>query len=246
MNGSPSRDIRVFASPAELARAAADSWVTELLKRPASDQDYSVAISGGRIAGVFFKEVSKLAVSLEFSFQDVHFFWADERCVGPSHPDSNFLLANTNLFEPLCVPRRFIHRIKGEADPEQAASQASQEVSDALRQPASATPVLDLVILGMGEDGHVASLFPGEEDTVVGSPAIYRAVTAPKPPPLRITIGYGVIFAARQVWVLVSGSGKQRALHESLLPGIRTPLGRVLHHAPGTIIFTDVSIDQRG
>lgn len=236
---SASLTLKAYASPAELARAAADAWTTELLERP-TPGSYAVAVSGGRIAGTFFQAVAEIAGSLELDFQDVHFFWADERCVPPDHPESNFLLAHTNLLEPLHVPRRFIHRIKGELDPEQSASLAEQEMYDVLGQPTTAPPVLDLVILGMGEDGHVASLFPGEPPDVADSPAVYRAVTAPKPPPLRITLGYSAIEAAREVWVLASGAGKERALRQSLMPGGSTPLGRVLARARKAIILTDV------
>ena len=99
-------------------------------------------------------------------------------------------------------------------------------------------PVLDLVLLGMGEDGHVASLFPGEPETVMASKEVYRAVTnSPKPPPNRVTLGYPAIAAAQHVWVLVSGAGKERALRESLEPSGRTPLARVLRLRRQTTLF---------
>jgi 6-phosphogluconolactonase len=92
-----------------------------------------------------------------------------------------------------------------------------------------------LVLLGMGEDAHVASLFPGAPAEVVNSSATYLPVIGPKPPPQRISLSYPAIVAAKDVWVLVSGAGKERALRESLQPHATTPLGRVLTARSATI-----------
>jgi 6-phosphogluconolactonase len=101
-------------------------------------------------------------------------------------------------------------------------------------------PIIDMIFLGMGEEGHVASLFPGEPEDLMVNPTVYRAVVASKPAPRRITLGYAAIASAREVWVLASGNGKKDALKESLLPGARTPLGRVWQSRTGTSIFTDI------
>jgi 6-phosphogluconolactonase len=101
-------------------------------------------------------------------------------------------------------------------------------------------PILDLIFLGMGKDGHVASLFPGEPDVSISDKAIYRAVKkSPKPPQNRITLGYAAIAVARQVWVLVSGTGKETALREALCSKGRTPLARVTRFRTRTKIFSD-------
>ena len=101
-------------------------------------------------------------------------------------------------------------------------------------------PVLDLIVLGMGEDGHVASLFPGAPEEVVRCKSVYLPVVASKPPPQRITISLATIAAARQVWVLASGAGKEHALRESLSASGQTPLARVLQARDKTIIFADI------
>jgi 6-phosphogluconolactonase len=107
---------------------------------------------------------------------------------------------------------------------------------------AEGRPALDLVLLGMGEDGHVASLFPDAAPEVVRSQAFYLPVVGPKPPPRRLSLSYRAIAAARQVWVLASGPGKEEALRESLSPQGRTPLGRVLQSRPRTLILTDIAL----
>ena len=140
-----------------------------------------------------------------FSPANVHFFWADERCVPPNDAESNFRVARELLLIPLKIPDDHIHRIRGEESPAFAVAEAEAEICRIAALTNDSQPMLDLIFLGMGEDGHVASLFPDEAESVIASPAIYRAVAAVKPPPQRITLGYAAIAAARQVWVLASG-----------------------------------------
>jgi 6-phosphogluconolactonase len=136
-----------------------------------------------------------------------------------------------------------IHRIRGEASPEEAAQHAEAELCRIAPLNGDGQPVLDLIFLGMGEDGHVASLFPGEPETALSDKAVYRVVrNSPKPPPVRITLGYATIAAARQVWVLASGAGKETALRESLKPEGQTPLARVLRSCPQAKVFTDLRL----
>jgi 6-phosphogluconolactonase len=100
-----------------------------------------------------------------------------------------------------------------------------------------------MIFLGMGEDGHIASLFPGEMETAGSENAVYRAVkNSPKPPPNRVTLGYAAIAAAWRVWVLVSGARKEAALHESLDGHGLTPLGRVAQFRTQTRIFVDFQV----
>jgi 6-phosphogluconolactonase len=101
--------------------------------------------------------------------------------------------------------------------------------------------MFDLIFLGLGEDGHVASLFPGEPENISICRTVYRAVmNSPKPPPQRVTLGFQAIAAANQVWMLASGMGKTGALQESISPGGATPFARVLKLRTQTRIFTDI------
>jgi 6-phosphogluconolactonase len=236
-----------FASAGELAQAVASAWLDEIESVNRAGKLYCVALSGGRITQNFFAAVVEQAKAQKIGDDDtpslpsnVHFFWADERCVPPDDAESNFALARKFLFAPLKIADAQIHRIRGEDSPEVAAKAASTEISQIAPLNEAGQPVLDIIFLGMGEDGHVASLFPGEPDVLISDRAIFRAVeNSPKPPPNRVTLSYAVIAAARQVWVLVSGTGKEAALRESLFSkGVR-PLARVTQFRTRTKIFSD-------
>jgi 6-phosphogluconolactonase len=174
----------------------------------------------------------------------MHCFWSDERCVPPNDPESNYGQAHQHLLSRLPVAARQVHRIRGEEPAEAAASLASRELHEMLPAASNGRPVFDLILLGMGEDGHVASLFPGQTTLKEDHGSPYRAVHAPKPPPHRVTLSYPVIEAAREAWVLVSGRNKETALVESLTQAESTPLARVLHRRTQTVIFTDVGVER--
>jgi len=239
-----------FPDPPSVAQAAAAEWLHQLETDVDSRKPYLVALSGGRIARLFFTAVTELVKNERKLFERVHFFWGDERCVPPSDPESNFGMARDLLLQPLNIPPDRIHRIKGEEEPKKAATDAEDELRglaarSTLHAPRSTShqPVLDMIFLGMGEEGHVASLFPNEFEDTIASPAVYRPVVASKPPPQRVTLGYPAIAAARQVWLLASGDGKEKALQKSLGPEGRTPLWRVLKSRTDTKLFTDLHVE---
>jgi 6-phosphogluconolactonase len=240
-------DLISFPDANSLAKRVAEKWLYELAKCAGNPAPYTVALSGGRITRTFYSELTRQVEKQPETLslvQTVHYFWGDERCVPPGDPESNYNLARELLFEPLKVPEAQIHRIKGEAPEPLALKEAIADIcSVAKRQEGTALPVLDMIFLGMGEDGHTASLFPEEPPEAVSDPAICRAVTAVKPPPRRITLGYPVLAVASAVWVFASGKGKERALAESILPSGVTPLARVLQSRSSleTKIFTDIA-----
>jgi 6-phosphogluconolactonase len=238
-SNSPNFELKSFAAADELARAAADAWLTEIEAAGRAAKQHFVALSGGRITQKFLSASVEQSKARAVKFDAVHFFWADERCVPPTDAESNFRVAQELFFGPLKIAESRIHRLRGEDEPLAAARSAEAEMRGVVPLEAG-RPVLDLIFLGLGEDGHVASLFPGEADAVSADNAVYRAVeNSPKPPPRRITMGYGVIAGARNVWMLASGAGKENALRESIAPG-KTPFGRVLRMRRQTRVFTDI------
>lgn len=232
-----------FSNADELPRAAATAWIDEVEAANRAGESHSVALSGGRITQKFLPVVVDLSRARNCSLQNVHFFWADERCVPPDNAESNFLMAQELLFAPLKIAETQIHRIRGEELPETAANMAQEEICRIVPINKSGQPMIDLVFLGLGEDGHTASLFPGELEEISQSPAIYRAVlNSPKPPPERVTLGFPAIAAAKKVWMLASGQAKQAALRESVSPDGKTPFARVLRMRSQTKIFSDVDV----
>ncbi len=229
-----------FADATELARWAADEWLKLIRENPSRQKPFCVALAGGRVARRFLSEVAQQAKTKRQSLGQIEFFWSDERCVPPDHPESNFRLARESLLGVLDIPSRQVHRIRGEEDPVVAAREAEAELRGLTAAASNEQPVVDLVFLGMGEEGHVASLFPGEPQELIESPAVFRPVTAAKPPPKRITMGYPALAAARRLWVLASGEGKEEALQQSLATSGQTPLARVLRSRHQTRIFTDL------
>jgi 6-phosphogluconolactonase len=232
-------ELKRFGKDVELANAAATEWLQQLeLKR-----FKSVALSGGRIAKSFFLLTSARAQNNLALFRDVDFFWADERCVDPSNPESNFYMADENLFRPLKINPAKVHRLYGELEPESAVDNANAAIRRIVPPNANDMPVLDLVILGMGEDGHVASLFPNTPKDVSSTTNPYLHVwNSPKPPVHRLSLSYAALAVAKYVWVLASGQGKEEALRESLAENGKTPLARVLQSRMHTKVFTDIAL----
>jgi len=231
--------LQPFDSPAPLAEAAACRWLEAVEAAARAKQPFTVALSGGRIAKDFFQAFTRLASGHADTLRDLHFYWADERCVPPTHPDSNYRMAEETLLRPLGTLAECVHRLRGEADPAFALDEAEAELCRVASLDESGFPVLDLVVLGMGEDGHVASLFPGGTVGEGARPFVFVA-DSPKPPPRRLTLTYEAICRAKEVWVLASGAGKETVLAQSLAADGKTPLARVMQGRQLTLVFTDL------
>lgn len=233
-------EFRHFANADELARAAALE-LHGLLQRHSGPAPFGLALSGGRIAAKFYDGIVDAVRRSPVEWSPVHFFWADERCVPVTDPENSSAIADKHLFQPLSIPSAQIHRIRGDVDHAFAVREAEAELCRLMPLNESGQPVLNLVVLGMGEDGHVASLFPGESKEQIESSAIYRHVRAVKPPPDRVTLGYAPIRAATKVWVLASGTGKQDAFQHLLQKDEALPITRVLLDRSQGIVFQDIA-----
>ncbi|MGH7961790.1 MAG: 6-phosphogluconolactonase, partial [Candidatus Binatia bacterium] len=147
----------------------------------------------------------------QISWPQVHLFWGDERCVPPTHADSNYRMAEESLLRYVPIPAQNIHRIPAEQEPLQAADAYEQTLRTAFALPAGALPRFDLIFLGMGPDGHTASLFPG----TVGLREDKRLVVAHSVEKLhtwRVTLTYPVLNHAAHVVFLVCGADKAATL----------------------------------
>ena len=152
------------------------------------------------------------------TWSGVQIWFADERCVPPDDEESNYRLANETLLAPAGIDAAGVHRMQGELGPEQGAGAYARELSEHLPRDGEDGPaVLDLIVLGIGPDGHVASLFPGAPTLQAPEEALcLGVVNSPKPPPERITLSLGVLRAARCCLLLASGSSKTDALSAML------------------------------
>lgn len=229
-----------FSNADELVRAAATAWLDEIESAKRAGNLHTVALSGGRVAQKFFSAATEAARQRQITFDHVHFFWGDERCVPPDDQESNYRLAAELLLAPLGIPSRQIHRIRGEESPEIAAAAAENEFRSILCKNPTAQPVLDLVLLGVGEDGHIASLFPPAPANNLDTSVSFLVVkNSPKPPPTRISLSYKAIIDAKRRWVLASGVGKLDAVRDSLTGDCKKPLGYLIGACP-VKIFTDL------
>lgn len=223
-------DSRNFPSDQSMVHEVARQLVGVALEHPR----LRLALSGGRIVQPLFDAVVCESKLRSVDWSAVRFFWADERCVPSDHPDSNFLIASEALLAPLGIQPHLVHRIRGEIDPEQAAREAEEQLRTAL----AGDPGLDLVLLGMGEDGHVASIFPDAPAATPGR--LYMRVTGPKPPPNRVTLTLLSIANAHRVWIVVSGPGKRHALQRALAGDQHVPLARVIARRNTTQLFASI------
>ena len=209
--------IETFPTPETLADAVAQHIVARAAATIAATGRFTLALSGGSTPRAAY---SRLATGdwqpATGDWRLVHILWGDERCVPPDDLRSNYRMAKEALLDRVPIPADQIHRIRGEDDPEKAAAEYERELRALL-----GSEGLDLVLLGLGEDGHTASLFPGQA-AVHEAARWVVAVPAPDGTMWRVTLTPAVLNAARNVTFVVSGAGKAQRL-EQVLQGPFTP-----------------------
>jgi 6-phosphogluconolactonase len=202
----------IVVEPEALSQRAAE-WLAEAIRQAlAGGGRCSFALSGGKTVGPIYRTLA----AMPLPWERVDFYFADERCVPPDHLESNYFLADETLFRPAGVKLDQVRRMQGEREDRDAAARDYE---------ALLPPALDVVLLGMGEDGHTASLFPGLS-AVEERERKALAVVGPKPPPWRLTLTLPVLVGARKVLFVVNGAGKREAL-QRVLAGEALPAARV-------------------
>ena len=176
---------------------------------------FLVALAGGRTPTRTYESLALAPLKDEVDWGSVEFFWSDERAVPPDHPDSNYGMARRTLLTPLGVDDVRVHRMPGEAPD---LDRAAREYESELVRCAGARPVLDLVLLGVGADGHTASLFPGT-DALAETSRWVVATAKPGSAAGRLTLTFPAILAARQIMVLVTGIDKAEVLQLAMEGG---------------------------
>ncbi len=201
--------VHVHVAPTldDLIRATAERFVALAEAAIRERGAFTVALAGGSTPRPLYERLATSPWKERADWTKVHLFWGDERAVPPDHPDSNYRLVAETLLAGIGLPVENVHRVEAERPPEKAAERYEQVLRDHFRLPPGHWPRFDLILLGLGADGHTASLFPH-------TPALWehrRLVVAPFVPKLRshrITLTVPTINHARQILFLVSGEAK--------------------------------------
>lgn len=205
-------EIAVFDTPL----AGAEALAEQMAEWGREGSLEHLALSGGSSPGVLYDLLAE-DYWYRLPWKDMHFFWGDERCVPPSSPESNYAMAQKRLFDHLAVPDGNIYRIKGEANPAEEARRYEEQLR-ALLPAENGLPRFDLVLLGMGADGHTASVFP-HQASLWKSRALCEVATHPDSGQQRITLTGSVINNAARVVFLVNGKAKAAVVKEILEGG---------------------------
>ncbi len=210
------RDIVIAESPAALDAVAADALI-DLARQSIQERDrFTVALSGGRTPRGLHRELLVESRRRDVDWTKVAFFWGDERTVPPDDDESNFRMAKETLLKPLGIQKEQVHRFHTEiADWTECAEAYEQRLKVVFKASPPAFPVFDLILLGMGDDGHTASLFPFTE-ALREKRRWVVANLVPQLQTTRLTMTAPCINAARNVWFVVAGQGKATRLAQVL------------------------------
>jgi 6-phosphogluconolactonase len=208
--------VCVFPDADALARAAAKQFVELARASILARGRFTVALSGGNTPRRLYQHLAVKPLREEVDWTRVEVFWGDERGVPPDHPDSNYAMASAALLDRVPIRLRGIHRIPAdEPDRVAAAREYQREIACAFGvDEGGPPPSFDLVLLGMGADGHTASLFPGSEVLREARRWAVSVHAPQRPPAARITLTAPILNRAREVRVLVAGSDKAATLRD--------------------------------
>lgn len=196
--------LHIFKDKQRLAESMASDLLSWLKLRAEGEGVVSIALSGGSTPTMLFREI--VARKPEIKWGNVNFYWVDERCVPPDHPESNYGVAEREFLRPLGIPASSLFRIRGEDHPTGEAVRYSDLILDNV-SPDMTFPVFDLVLLGMGSDGHTASIFPHEIDKW-NEEKLCTVANHPVSGQKRVTFTGHLINAARKVVFMISGEEK--------------------------------------
>jgi 6-phosphogluconolactonase len=221
MNFRP--DIRIFTDRQELATALSSHVAQAAQASSIARGRLCVALSGGSLMDMLASALVAPSLRDRIDWSIWHVFWVDERWVPPSSPDSNFGHARRLLLSRVGIPEEQIHAVDDSKSPDETARAYEAKIRRTLPVETGAFPRFDLVLLGLGEDGHTASLFPAHPSLQESRRWVIPVFNAPKPPPVRVTMTLPVINSARQVVFVAAGSGKARVVSEVLHSAAERP-----------------------
>jgi len=196
-----------------------------------------IVLTGGTIGIATLSRVAASPLADVIDWRGVHVWWGDERFLPPGDLDRNEVQAQRSLLKRIRLPEENVHRMgssQGAASPEKVAEAYATE----LARFGEPTPVFDVLLLGLGPDGHVASLFPGRPEVKVTATSVVAVKDSPKPPPTRLSMTLPTLNRAREVWILTAGAEKARAVADSLAHVAGIP-GGMVHGTERTLWLID-------
>jgi 6-phosphogluconolactonase len=218
--------VEVHESPDELATTVAGAFLRFVTVRQASGDVPQVALTGGTIAEKIHREIARLGLDSDVDWSRIDFFWGDERFVAPDSDDRNAKEARAAMLDVLPVDPARVHEIPSTADTD-SVDDAATAYADTVRS--VGRDAFDLLMLGVGPDGHIASLFPGFPQLDIQDAIAVGVTGSPKPPPERVTLTFAALARSEEVWFVVSGADKAEAVGRALAA---QPAG--VHEIPAT------------
>ncbi len=235
-------DILTGKDPASVAHLLVTHFLKLAKEKLAAGEDFHVAVSGGTTPRLFFEQLGLISQD-DIPWKIIHIYWVDERCVNPDNKESNYGMVKEALFTKIVIPESNIHRIRGEEEPEAECLRYAGVLSGSVPQ-AGGKPAFDLVILGIGEDGHTASIFP-DQMALLQSSRLCELARHPQTGQIRITLTGPVINAAKHVYVVATGKSKSRILRSVLNEKKRFYPATHIAPASGKLIwFLDADASQ--
>ena len=201
-------NVYVYSTPDKLAEKLSDEFMNEINN---SKNNYYLAISGGSTPVVLFKKLAQQPYNEKINWEKLHIFWCDERCVPPYDSESNFGLAKKTWLDFIKIPEQNIHRIKGEENPNEEAVRYAMELDKNLPSQENGFPQFDRILLGVGEDGHTASIFPGKNFLFTFS-NFCGVAKHPESGQFRISLTRGVLNSSKHATFIVTGKKKSKIL----------------------------------
>lgn len=211
-----SAEQRVLDEADQLASTVAEALIERLAAIQAADRVPTVGLTGGSIARKVHRAVASSVNSLDVDWDAVEFWFGDERFVDSHSDDRNAGQARQDLLDPLEVPPHRVHEMPA-ADSGMSLDEATDAYADELRSKGSGS--FDVLFLGLGPDGHIASLFPGSTQVSVDDRIAVAVPDSPKPPPERVSLTLPALNRSRAVWFVVAGEEKADAVRRSLAGG---------------------------
>ncbi len=227
-------EVKILPDNAALTQTAAQEFHRLAESAVQERGRFSVALSGGNTPRAIYSLLA--SEHKELPWDRIHVFFGDERHVPPDHPDSNFRMASESLLSKVPIPEKNVHRIHAELDAEAAAAEYDQQIVNFFHLNNHDWPRFDLIFLGIGEDGHTASLFPGSQALTETSCRV-MANWVEKFETFRITLTVPVLNHSAEVVFLVSGADKAEILNQVLRPGARKFPAQYVHPENGRLLW---------